>query len=180
MFNKMIFILCILLASMGCERPAGESSAITINLISFGAEEFEQAYQRSSYTRENSAQGRKDFLENYIDSKLILLAAEKQGLDKDKKFLNDVEFFWQQSLMKLMLERKSQEIAKKVVINDRQIEEYYIAQREKYFPNQTLDEVRDQIRSVLLRDKQKEALGAWLDSLRQQANVKINKDLLGL
>ena len=44
-----------------------------------------------------------------INQKLIILAAEKEGLDKNKEFLKMVENFWQQSLLTMAMQDKTQE-----------------------------------------------------------------------
>jgi len=48
-------------------------------------------------------------LNNMINQKLILLDAEKKGLDKNKEFLKMVENFWQQSLLTMAMQEKVRE-----------------------------------------------------------------------
>ena len=44
-----------------------------------------------------------------INQKLILLDAEKRGLDKNKEFLKMVENFWQQSLLTMAMQEKAKD-----------------------------------------------------------------------
>jgi hypothetical protein len=72
-------------------------------------EEFEDEYRNSLYSKNDSPEVRQQFLNNMINQKLILLDAQKKGLDKDKEFLKMVEQFWQQSLLTTAMQAKVQE-----------------------------------------------------------------------
>ena len=72
-------------------------------------QEFAEAYRDSSYGAQGTLASRKIFLNNMINQKLILLDAEKKGLDKNKEFLKMVEHFWQQSLLTMAMQNKVQE-----------------------------------------------------------------------
>ena len=50
-----------------------------------------------------------EFLKNMITQKLILLDAERRGLDRDPQFLKMIENFWQQSLLTFALQEKTKE-----------------------------------------------------------------------
>ena len=62
-------------------------------------------------------------MDNLINNAIILKEAERTGVDKDKDFVKTVERFWQQSLIKLTLERKIEEIRSRSDIKTKKAEE---------------------------------------------------------
>ena len=103
-----------------------------------------------------------------------LLAA----MDKDPEFLNNVQFFWQQSLIKLVLDKKIKEIALHIKVNDGEIRDYYQANKDTEFKAQDLPAVYDQIKWLILNKKQKAMLDDWVNSLHSESKISINKSLL--
>jgi hypothetical protein len=109
--NRILFCL-ILVTLAGCGNSQPSPSQDTVAQVGnyvITRQEFEEAYKDSSYGALGTAASRRAFLNNMINQKLILLDAEKRGLDKDKDFLKMVENFWQQSLLTLALQEKAKE-----------------------------------------------------------------------
>lgn len=112
MKNKMIILLAVMfIAGCACPLPKDEKVLAKINNYEITPEEFEEQFKESPYARDNTLEARKDFLKVLIGRKLILQDAQAKGLDKEKEFLKMIERFWEQSLLKLALQTKSQEIA---------------------------------------------------------------------
>lgn len=111
--NKILIFLVILALILGCGRRGSQDRQILakVNNYEIGLQEFEEEFKGSPYAGDNTPQAKREFLKNLINRKLILQDAEKKGLDKDKDFLRMVERFWEQSLLKLALDKKSREIA---------------------------------------------------------------------
>jgi len=112
MKRKIIFLLTLVLL-FGCTKTAPKQKQILakINNYEITLNEFKEEFRESSYSQDNTPESRKEFLKSLIGRKLILQDAQVIGLDKQKDFLKMIERFWEQSLLKLALERKSQEIA---------------------------------------------------------------------
>ncbi|MCX5708007.1 MAG: hypothetical protein NTY14_03380 [Candidatus Omnitrophica bacterium] len=122
---KKVFICfavsCLFLVG-GCAKK--EKPAITIGPITLTAEEFESAYQKAKGPAARMA-GRKEFLDVLITRKLVLQEAEILGLDKDPQFLESLQLFWEQSLLKLVLARKLNELSLICKVSDKEISDYY-------------------------------------------------------
>ena len=161
----------------GCARQ--EPTAIQIGDIRISPREFEAAYQASGYDA-LKVPGRKAFLESYISTKLILKEAQKAGLDKDPKLLADIQRYWEKALLKLMLERKSKDLGMDVAVTDQEVSQYYREHKAAYFPEKQLMQVYDQIKWMLLREKQRVVVADWVESLKTETDIKINYDLLGI
>ena len=103
-------LLCLtLMTVVGCgnSKPLSKQDAVAqVGNYCITRQEFEEAYEDSSYGAQGTFASRKNFLNNMINQKVILLDAEKRGLDKNKEFLKMVENFWQQSLLTMAMQEK--------------------------------------------------------------------------
>lgn len=132
--KRILSILLVLFIFSGCGKVNQSSPvAIEIDAIKITVNEFEEAFKNSFYAKEDTSSSRKEFLDNFIARKLILKEAESQGLDKDPMFLQGVELFWEQSLLKTILDRKIKELSLNVKIDEREIRKYYRAHKADYF-----------------------------------------------
>lgn len=172
----LIFLVALFLAGHGCAQ--NEPAAITIGNIHISAQEFEAAYKTSPYIYQG-ADGKKAFLDSYVTKKLILAEAERMNLDKDPAFLNDIQMFWEQGLLKLVLLEKSKEFASQARATDEEIEAFYNEQRAT-FNNKPLAQVRDQILSVLEKEKQVAMMTEWVNALKARIKIAIDYTDLGI
>ncbi|MCK5215161.1 MAG: hypothetical protein KAR05_07405 [Candidatus Omnitrophica bacterium] len=178
MYKNLIVLICLISLSLtGCAKK--EVPAIDIGGIAISAQEFKDAFQASRYIhREDRA--KEAFLESYISKRLILKEAELMGIDKDPQFLHDIQIYWEQGLLKLVLAQKSNEIIKTVKIDEKEIKEYFQAYQQSDFPGKELSAVSGQIEGILLREKQQKTMLAWIESLREKTDVKIDYPQLGI
>ncbi len=96
---------------LGCQPkgPTLQKVVAQVGPYTITQNEFEEAYRESAYAKQDTPSSRQAFLDHLIDQKLILLDAQRQGLDKDPRFLGMVESFWQQSLLTVALQQKTKE-----------------------------------------------------------------------
>jgi len=112
MKNKIIFLFVImLLAGCACPLPKDKKILVKINNYEIALDEFQKQFGESLYSMNNTPEARREFLKVLIGRELILQDAQTKGLDKEKEFLKMIERFWEQSLLKLALQRKSEEIS---------------------------------------------------------------------
>lgn len=177
--NRSIVLGVAIFFIVGCGIPDKDKAALKIGDIEIAAEEFDRAYKASgiTYTGEDS---RKQFLDRFISRKLILMEAEKLGLDKDPEFLESVQLFWEQSLLKLVLAQKSKKISGKVRVSDSEVAVYYENRRETSFVDKELSEVHSQIKWIIQKQKQGQALQEWISSLEGEVNIERDYKLLGI
>lgn len=171
---SMLFFF--ILFSAGCTPQ--EKPAITIGTIKITADEFETAFSKSIYAHNPTEEAKQGFLTTYINRKLILKEAEREGLDKDKEFLTSVQLFWEQSLLKLVLNAKIKEVSAQINIKDEMVQGYFQTHKEEFFEKE-LPEVYDQIKLELFKQKQKELLDEWINSLHNKTKIEIDYTQLG-
>jgi len=173
-----IFISICLICGCGPSRDKKPPAAIKIDKISVTAEEYDNAFRNSPYASSDNPEARKEFLGNFLTRMLLLREAERTGADKDPEFLKSVQLFWQQSLVKLMLDRKIKELASHVGVTDREVKDYYQANKDAEFQGRELPAVYDNIKWTILNGKQKALLDDWLNSLQNSSRIEINYGLL--
>ena len=177
MKKLIVLALLISLVSSCIWFEQNEKPAIKIGKIEISPQRFQREFELSSFAIQGK---KKDFLDTFISRKIILLEAEKLGLNKDPEFLRDVQNFWEQSLLKLVIDKKIKELVLDVNIDEKEVLSYYMKNKDKEFGDKEFNQVREQIRGMLLRDKQQDAIGNWADSLKNDAEVVIDYELLGI
>lgn len=118
--------------------------------------------------------GRKDYLNRLVEKEVLLQEAQRQGLHREKDFMKSIEGYWEQALLKILLERKSDEISDLTHVSDNEIEEYYSnSENRTLFPK-----TRAGVKNTIRRKKETEAMNAWIEELKKQSYIKINEDIL--
>jgi hypothetical protein len=97
-------IFCILLCA--CSGP-GEPTALKVGNVSVTQSEFEAAFKASPHGQRDTPDSRRQFLETYALRLMVLEEAINEGLDKDPKFLKEIELLWQDALSKRIMEKKT-------------------------------------------------------------------------
>jgi len=180
MKKNFAFLLLLALALCGCTKPADKDKQVVarINNYEITKDEFNAEFQASPYSRSDTLDSRKEFLNTLINRKLILQDAEAKGLDEDKDFLKMVEHFWEQSLLKLVLDRESKEIAGAVMVTDKEIEALYSKLKTEGKTDKTYDALYSQLKWELTRIKETRMLADWLSALRNKSDIRLNLELI--
>jgi len=188
-FTRKNNILCLILGCLvfslianGCSEQSDHSQKVLeINGYSLTVNEFNELFSELSVQVEDNSQMRQEFLNRLITQKLILQDAQKIGLDKKKNFLKSIEHFWEQSLLKLMIDSKMNELSQKIIITEEEIQTYYeewiATNPEKNLP---LEKNRPKIKWLLMQKKQSDAFEHWIKDLRDAAKITINKKAIGV
>ena len=171
----------LLLLQGSCTKhdPKGPT-AVKINNYTLTAGEFEESFHEYEMN-EDTPKNRANFLNNLITRKLLLEEAQRQGLDTQKDFLHSIENFWEQSLLKLVVDQKVKEISKNITVTESEIEAAYQkwAQENPGTPK-PLQEVRSLIEWRTRKAKEAQAMEQWNNDLIQKSDVKIDKKAIGV
>ncbi len=104
---RLVIGTIILAFVLGCQSKEPQQVVVArVGSYVITQDEFEEAYKNSAYGRKNNPFYRSAFLNNMINQKLILLDAERRGLDRNPQFLRMIENFWQQSLLTIALQER--------------------------------------------------------------------------
>jgi len=177
MLKKIIIITFVTLLLYGCAKVK-EPAAIKIGNISASVVDFERAFKNSPYSVTDTPESRGEFLDSYLTRMLILKEAVDKRLDKDEEFLKNVESFWQQSLIKIMLDRKIKELSANVKVSGAEIKDYYEAHKGTEFKDKDLHSVYESIKWKILNNKRQNSVNSWVASLKKSSKIDINYNLL--
>lgn len=191
--SSRLLICAVLLAILGavfiygCNRGKVDEGHIvaTINKEPIKLEDFQR--EMALRTRQDPAykvtpQAIDEQIDTIIDRRLMIQEAVKMGLTNNKEFARTIQTFWEQTLIRELIEAKSREWEKRLFVSEKDIEDYYekmqnMAKKEmiELPPLQT---VYDQIKRDILQQKKTEALATWLKEVREKAVIEVNDKLL--
>lgn len=147
--SRLVLFAFVLTAFTGCakERPVKEVLA-TIGDYSLYKEDFvSEAELYPPAYRKNIT--KEEMLGDLIKKKIMLMEAERRGLDKKPEFLKMVQRFWEQSLLRSLLDKKSKETLSSL---------------------KGPEEERNKKAGQMMQE--------WVDSLEKNVKIRINKEAL--
>jgi hypothetical protein len=180
-FKYFLLIITLFLVGLACARqPSPEKIAVRIGDYTLTAGEFDELFSDLKGA-DDTPESRELFLKNLITRKILLQEAQRMGLDKQKDFLRSIENFWEQSLLKLIIDKKTKDISSSITVSEPEIEDHYNKWAlENPEDPKTLEELRDIIRWQLLREKQNSVIDSWVQELKSGAKITIDKKAIGI
>lgn len=156
MVFAMLFPALILSGcSGGSSAPKGGGKVIAkINNYELTEEDFRDnaaIMTRGEFYARDKEKAKKEFLEELITKNVLLQEAQAQDFDKDKAFMKEIQRYWEQALLKLLIKKKTREISGSMNIREP-------------------EEIRHR--------KVKEAMSQWVETLRRNARVTVYKENL--
>jgi hypothetical protein len=104
--------------------------------------------------------------------------ARRLKLDRKEKFTRAIERYWKSTLIRDLLERKSEEISQTIVVPQTEIEAFYERLKKESETSPPLAEIQDEIITELKEKKMSEKLKEWLTRVEKKADIKIDQKLL--
>ncbi|MDO8603137.1 MAG: SurA N-terminal domain-containing protein [Candidatus Omnitrophota bacterium] len=176
-----LFLLIALACSVaGCSsgnNNTGNEIIAQINKYKMTTEDFRYELKNVPYDEAASLKtedGRKRYLGGLIEKEVLLQEAQRQNIDREKDFMKSIENYWEQALLRTLLERKSKEISGLIHVYDNEIEEYYKSSGE----DMSFSKVKNEIRDIIKQSKETEAMAAWIDDLKKNSYIKVNETVL--
>ena len=117
-------------------------------------------------------------LDEMIEKKLLIMAAQKENFDKDRAFMKEIERYWEQALIKLLLKKKVHEFGYDVVITDAEAKKEYdkiIADNRDIGPFENMAaEIKDDLRRAKIQGR----FNNWVEELKKETDIRIYKENL--
>lgn len=122
---KMMWLTMVLFVLGGCSWPAQHGETLAkIQAHSISTDEFlAEVKDISEFYRVGKT--KEELLEDLIQKKLLLLEAQREGLDRDAPFMETVERFWEQSLLMAIMEKKMGEFSAATYVTEEEIKSRY-------------------------------------------------------
>lgn len=176
-----ILIYCFVFGFIAGCSPAGTKGdnriVAEVNNYRMTVEDLQYELESIPYDDKNllkTKEGQREYINRLLEKEILLQEAQRQGLDRERDFMKSIENYWEQALLKFLLQKKSKEISSLVHVYDNEIEEYYRNSGE----TSPLSKVRRDIRRTIRQKKETEAMDAWLEELRKQSYIKIDDEVL--
>jgi len=134
--NKNL-LLSLLLASstltlVSCKpAPPKQANIAVVNGAPISVDEFAREAARASerYPEITAPAGSKEALGMLLDSmitrKLMIQEAAKRGLSEEREFLDTIKMFWEQTLIKKLIDTRSKELSRGLSISDEEAAAYH-------------------------------------------------------
>jgi peptidyl-prolyl cis-trans isomerase C len=127
--SKGIFILLFLIGGCANNPPTAKEKVVAkINNFALTVEDFKgeaNPLLMKKYSSYSSLKQKDQVLEELIIKEVLLQEAQRLNLDKQKSFMQEIEGYWEQALMKSLINRKLQEFSPLVGANNQDILEGY-------------------------------------------------------
>lgn len=168
--------LFVLLSSCG-EKPGDEGKPIAkVNDFVIVEDSFRRELSASAYFHNIpglSNEDKKRFLDGQIRKELLIQEATKRGLDKGEAFRQTIERYWEQTLISALVEQKSKDLEKYILVTQKEIEDRYRELAKAKPKLAPLEELAPEIEKEIREHKKTKALESWIDSLWAEADIKI-------
>ncbi len=179
----ILFAFFFLVSLVCCSKEDEKRAKILsrINDYSLTLDEFEGQLAAELELDKNfklTKQAKKEFLDELIFKELLIQEARKLKLDRKDKFTRAIERYWESSLIRNLIDLKSQEIDKKVSVTQEEISDYYNEKKRKDQETPPLASIKDKVRHDLKEKKKSRMLKEWTDGLRENAEIEIDQNLL--
>ena len=172
----VLFILFLTGCSAGNNSPDKKVLA-QINKYKMTIEDLKYEFKNAPYDEREllkTENGKKKYLDGIIEKEVLLQEAQRQGIDREKDFMKSIESYWEQALLRILLERKSKEISGMINVYDNEIEEYYRNSGE----DKPFLRVKNEMREIIRQKKETDAMDAWINELKKRSYIKVDESIL--
>ena len=180
--TMMVFLaLFVLLSSCGGKQSEEGKPIAKVNDFIIAEDSFRRELAASAYFHNIpglSNDDKKSFLDNQIRKELLIQEATQLGLERAEEFRQTIERYWEQTLISTLLEQKSIDLEKGIIVTREEIENRYRALAQVKPDLAPLEELAPEIEKEIREQKKTKALESWIDSLWAEAEIEIYEDNL--
>lgn len=186
-FMGLATILVVGLLFSGCESNSeapgsGDSQVVArINNYELTVKDFKNEAGRTlseKYLLSDPIRAKEELLEEIVIKKVLIEEAQKQNFDKNDIFMKEIEKYWEQALLKLLIKKKTEEFSRKIVVSPNEIKIEYERMLKDGIVVGSFEETAPHIEDNIRRGKIQKALDKWITDSKKSASIKINKDIL--
>ncbi|MDD5423396.1 MAG: hypothetical protein PHT32_08295 [Candidatus Omnitrophica bacterium] len=180
----LVLSLFLIVAGCGEKRTGPDEKVIVARIGNYEmtVEDFKNEADliaENKYLSDDPAKAREEILDEMIVKKILLMEAQAQDFDKDKAFMKEIERYWEQALLKLLIKKKSREFSSDIIVREQDMKEEY----ERMLASEgskagSFEDMAPRIRKNIVRRREREAFEKWIADLRKKTAVMIDKKVL--
>ncbi len=118
----------------------------------------------NKYFSDDPEKAKEDMLDELITKKVLMQEAQREGLDKEKAFMLEIEKYWEQALVKFLMKDKAAELRQAISVDDAEMAIEYKKMKRKINAN-----------IVVLKDEQEagrlSGAGADFDAVKEEISA---------
>jgi peptidyl-prolyl cis-trans isomerase C len=174
----------VLLLVLGCARgPSEEKDMLTtVNAYQITVSEFERLFAEDAQTDPEmtvTAQAKRDYLNEIIQKQILIQEAKRLQFDQKPKFIRTIERYWESTLIRDLMESKSQEIAARIVVTQEETQRVYDEMKKNNPELAPLTEIEVKLTAKIKEEKKTAMFQKWIEALKQQAKIQVNEKAMG-
>lgn len=181
--RKILWAIIPLLAALISMNAAGcgknkkpeERLVAKINNYDLTVQDFQDEARTiapNKYLPQDEEKAKEEILDDIIIKKILLQEAQAENFDKDRAFMKEIERYWEQALLKILIRTKMQNFAQMIKVTDEEVKkEYDRLLKEESSSMESFTKVEPDLRREVLRRKVKEAFDKWLETVKKNAKV---------
>ena len=170
-----VVVLLAMVVLAGCGRKQSDTSDIVVrvNDRNITADEFRYAlgesYKKGIAPLTEAAKG--DLLDQMIKKELLIQEAKRRNLDQDEDFRRTIETYWEQTLIRNLIDRAGEELSGKIYVSKEDIADF---KKEQGVTEASMS--AKEMEEEIFERKKTEALREWLEKLKSSAAIEINRE----
>ena len=181
--RAVIFVLALFVLVSFCGGKPGEDKKpiAKVNDFVIVDDAFRRELAASAYLRDSpglSYEDKKKFLDAQIRKVLLIREATELGLDREEEFRQTIERYWEQTLIKTLLQQKSRDLEKDIIVTQEEIENRYQEMAQKKGDLPPLEKLVPEILEEIREEKKTKELESWINGLWAEAEIEIYEDNL--
>lgn len=165
----------------GCSQgssPEKEDLVLRVNESAFTREEFNNLMEFEAYADPEmglTEHNRKQFINYLIRKELLIEEAVGMKLDQKEDFVRTIEKYWESTLIRNLLDRKTKKLKEKILITDEEAKSRYEKNPDMY--HEPFKEAKSRVRKDIESERVNGKLEQWIEELRKKADIWISEDL---
>ena len=121
---------------------------------------------------------KKEYLNQIIQKEILIQEAKRLKFDQKPKFIRTIERYWEATLIRDLMENKSQEIEKKTIVTQEEVQRYYNEMKTKDPALLPLSEIDQDLIAKIRGEKKTAMFQKWVEELKREAKIHTNEELL--
>lgn len=174
-WSVIMLLAMVMLAGCGREQSDKRDIVTRVNDRNITADEFRyvlgESYKKRIAPLTEAEKG--DLLDQMIKKELLIQEAKKRNLDQDEDFRRTIETYWEQTLIRNLLDRVGENLSGKIHVSKEDMVDF---KKEQGVAEDSMS--AKEIEEEIFERKKTEALQEWLEKLERSASIEINREAI--
>lgn len=117
--------------SAGDKRVVAKINNYELTVADFKEDPTAARQMADKYYSAEPLKAKEELLEGMITKELLIQEAQRLNFDKDKAFMEEIENYWEQALLKLLVQKKLKEFSRIIKVDNKDVQNEYARMKQK-------------------------------------------------